>query len=413
MRVLAKPGPQCKKLNKIVENISREIAERGTITLARFMELALYCPVFGYYEREENTAGQQGDFYTSVSVGNLFGQLLAWQFAEWLGESKVQSSKSKVSGSGFSSRKSWGVDSQAGGKVQIVEAGAHDGRLARDILVWLHAERPELFHRLEYWIIEPSARRRDWQQRTLADFMGQVRWVPGLEAFWASPKSKVQGPNRGPAFSGIRGIIFSNELLDSFPVHRLGWDAQERTWFEWGVTLQGGRFVWARMQEVPFLPNGSTLQHASKDLLAVLPDGFTFEVCPAAEQWWQAAAEALECGKLLTIDYGLTTQEFLMPEREDGTLRGYHRHRFSTDLLAQPGEQDLTAHVNFSALQATGETAGLRTEAFVSQERFLTEIAARAWQDKSDLARSATRQFQTLVHPEHLGRAFRVLVQSR
>ena len=306
--------------------------------------------------------------------------------------------------------------------LQMVEAGAHDGRLARDILAWLRAERPDLFPQVEYWIVEPSARRQGWQETTLADFAEQIRWVPDLETLWASPKASVPGPssegrtpNRTPGFTGITGIIFSNELLDSFPVHRLGWDAKQRSWFEWGVTLDGGRFVWARMQKAPSLPNGSTLQqfNASVDLRAVLPDGFTIEVCPAAEHWWRAAAKALQRGKLLTIDYGLTTEELLMPERRDGTLRAYHKHRLITDLLAHPGEQDLTAHLDFSAIQAAGEAAGLKTEALVSQERFLAEIAARAWQDKSNVPRNRTRQFQTLVHPEHLGRALRVLVQSR
>src|SRR6266566_4759957 len=90
MRLLPKPAPRCKQLNKVAEIISEEIAQRGSITFARFMELALYCPVYGFYELEQDTIGRRGDFYTSVSVGSLFGELLAWQFADWLEESTVQ-----------------------------------------------------------------------------------------------------------------------------------------------------------------------------------------------------------------------------------------------------------------------------------------------------------------------------------
>src|SRR5258708_6415146 len=145
------------------------------------MELALYCPDFGYYEREKDTIGRRGDFYTSVSVGSLFGELLAFQFAEWLGQvhspqSRVLSPKVEEVGTRFGASD---VLPQLQ-TVQIVEAGANDGRLAADILVWLREHRPELFRRLEYWIIEPSARRREWQQRRLARLGDTVRWATSL-----------------------------------------------------------------------------------------------------------------------------------------------------------------------------------------------------------------------------------------
>ena len=132
-----------KTLNTIIR---REIAARGVLSFARFMELALYCPVYGYYETKKDNPGQRGDFYTSVSVGKLFGQLLAFQFAEWL-EAEVGSRKSEV---------------------RIVEAGAHDGQLAGDILTWLQSNRPKLFGQIKYCIIEPSMRRQEWQQGSLA-----------------------------------------------------------------------------------------------------------------------------------------------------------------------------------------------------------------------------------------------------
>jgi SAM-dependent MidA family methyltransferase len=344
------------------------MAAEGIIPFARFMELALYCPQHGYYERKRDTVGQRGDFYTSVSVGPLFGEMLAFQFAGWL-------------------------EPLAGGELNLVEAGAHDGRLAGDILSWLKRQRPALFERLDYVILEPSATRRAWQEETLAAFAGKITWQESLAG--------------GPHF---HGVIFSNELLDAFPVRRFGWDASLKEWFEWGVAAEGEKFAWARLAGA-----ADDAVPAPPELREVLPDGFIVETCPAATAWWRQAAAALAAGKLMAIDYGLTAAELFMPERPRGTLRAYHLHRASDDLLANPGEQDLTAHVDFPAIQRAGESAGLATEVFQTQAQFLAGILERTMRDAAfggwDAAR--LRQFQTLTHPEHLGRAFRVLVQAK
>lgn len=379
---------------------------------ARFMELALYCPVCGYYEKEKDTIGRRGDYYTSVSVGSAFGELLASQFAAWLEEFPVSSARSGVSGfEGQAAGQRGGGDRRF--PLQIVEAGAHSGQLAKDILTWLRAQRPELYERLEYGIVEPSPRRREWQQRTLAEFTGKVLWF--------NQPSELAGPAPGARdvgnTGGVCGVIFANELLDALPVHRLGWDAHQQVWFEWGVTLQEGRFAWTRMP-LPIayaFPLGAGAQPVS-DLGRGLPDGFTLDTRPAATAWWRAAAAALVWGRLVSIDYGLEAEEFFLPQRKEGTLRAYYRHRLCSDVLAHPGEQDLTAHVNFTALRAVGEAGGLKTEAFLTQGQFLTHIAARFWQDETSSnlwSPARTRQFRTLTHPELLGEKFRVLVQSR
>ncbi len=154
----------------------------------------------------------------------------------------------------------------------------------------------------------------------------------------------------------------------------------------------------------------------NEQLLAALPDQFSIEICPAAVAWWRRAAGNLGPGKLLTFDYGFNHEDLLSPARTDGTLRAYYKHRLSSDVLAQPGEQDLTAHVNFSALQDAGEAEDLVTHCLVSQERFLGEIAARAISDPAKFGNwtsKHTRQLQTLTHPEFFGNRFRVLVQSK
>lgn len=353
--------------------ICEEITQAGgAIPFVRFMELALYAPRLGYYERNRQAVGKRGDFYTSVSVGPLFGELVAFQFAEWLAE----------------------LD----GPVQIAEAGAHDGKLAADVLNWLERFQPALFARLEYVISEPSLPRREWQAARLTPFPGKVRWMDGFV-----PDS-------------LRGIIFANELLDAMPVHRLGWDAGKRAWFEWGVTTAQDGFAWQRLESGPAPAVLALLPTLPAELQAVLPDGFSTEVSPAATGWWAGAAAALSEGWLVTDDYGLLAEEFLLPQRAAGTLRGYHQHRFADDLLARPGEQDLTAQVNFSTIRQTGEAAGLHTEGFMSQRQWLTQIMGRTGQRSGDFEpwdSGRVRQFQTLTHPEHLGRAFSVLVQRR
>ncbi len=340
------------------------------------MRGALYCPKLGYYEQAGGRIGRVGDFYTSVSTGSLFGELLAFRFGQWL-------------------------DELPPGPVQLVEAGAHDGRLAADILDWIGRKRPALLERMEYWLVEPSAQRQSWQREKLGKASRAVRW---FNSFTALPSS------------GVHGVIFANELLDALPVRRLGWDAVAGCWFEWGVRLHGDDFAWARLSagdlSGDFQSAGIILP---AELLAVLPDGFTVDLGPEAADWWRAAALVLRRGKLITLDYGLTAGEFLAPARGKGTLRAYHRHHLETNPLARAGEQDLTAHVNFTHLQKVGEAAGLCTDGLLSQTRFLTHIAEQTWQPASGFGEwtsAHVRQFQTLTHPDHLGRAFQVLVQS-
>jgi SAM-dependent MidA family methyltransferase len=346
------------------------------------MERALYCPECGFYEKEKDKVGRAGDFYTSVSVGPLFGELLGFQFALWFAQQDLAS-------------------------LRLIEAGAHDGRLAADILNWLKQQRPEIFARTEYCLLEPSPRRRQWQSETLAAFADRVRWADNLT-------DRTQRHSPAP-FT----LIFSNELLDAMPLHRFGWDAAKRHWFEWGVAAEGERFVWTRLTPAPLhgaADGGFPELPTDPELLDVLPDGFTVEFSPAAEQWWRAAAQSLTDGKLLAFDYGHEATHVLLPERPNGTLRAYRLHKHVEDVLADPGEQDLTAHVNFTRIEQAGRAAGLKTETLETQGQFLTKLVSVAWQPASHFGgwdAKRTRQFQTLTHPEHLGRNFRVLVQSR
>ena len=356
------------------------------MTFERFMELALYCPEYGYYEKIKDRIGRDGDFLTSVSVGNLFGEILAIQFARWIRE--------------------WDFKAT----IHLVETGAHDGTLGGDILNWLQTHESAIFQQVIYWVLEPSPGRQAVQKKTLAEFAGQVRWTEDLASL-----RKLE-----PA--GITGIIFSNELLDALPVHRLGWDANSSRWFEWGIKAINNGFEWSRPNE-PFEPSPRSKRvkgvvrpwDLPEELLAVLPDGISVEFGEQAEQWWDEAGQLLTAGKLMTIDYGIVGDGIPAPENPKGTLRGYRDHRYVENLLETPGEIDLTAHINFSDLKAIGEQAGLKTDFLGTQAHFLTRVVAETPTGKGgeNWTAAQRRQFQTLTHPEHFGRAFRVLIQSR
>lgn len=366
-------------MHKAGQIIAQEISAQGPITFARFMEIALYCPECGYYEAEPDTLGREGDFFTSVTVGPLFGQLLAFKFTEWL--------------------EGWAKTCP--GPAKIAEVGAHDGTLARDVLEWVEENRKDPTD-YEYWIVEPSAHRRKWQEATLGRMADRVRWATGLDGLaQAHPE-------------GFCGVLYANEMLDAMPVQRLGWSAEEQQWFEWGVDLQEDRFVWSRLNGA-VVSDHPLISRLPQALLAVLPDGFTTEVSLQAIEWWRAAAQVLRRGALAAFDYGLTTEEFFSPHRSAGTLRAYRQHKSSTDVLADPGKQDITAHVNFSLLQETGEMMSLKTSEFVPQSRFLTMIAEKLWSEearRSVWTQAQTRQLRTLIDPGGLGR-FKVLVQVR
>jgi SAM-dependent MidA family methyltransferase len=364
-------------MTPVAQILREEILKGGPVPFAHFMEMALYCPKIGYYERNRDVVGRAGDFFTSVSAAPLFAELLAFQCAEWLG-------------------------GLGDGPVMLVEAGAHDATLARGILLWIKQRRPDLFERLHYWLVEPSEARRAWQKANVDEFAGQVCWVGALEDL-----------------PSVRGVIFSNELIDAMPVHRLSWNSEAREWLELGVEVHGEGFRWAPMAR-PTFDIAAELKWAgleiSPELKNVLPNGFTIEVSPAAREWWGRAAGKLERGRLLTVDYGLVAEQFLVPQRSQGTLRGYKSHRLVADVLEEPGEQDITAHINFTQLRIAGENAGLQTEPVLSQERFLGRIVRRALHDSSTFGEwspKRVQQLQTLTHPEHLGRPFQVLVQFR
>jgi SAM-dependent MidA family methyltransferase len=295
--------------------------------------------------------------------------------------------------------------------------------LAFDILGSIQKRRPELFAKLTYILIEPSETRKALQKSTLVDFKERLKWVSQVSDVNGIGEAKGSG-------CGLRGMFFCNELFDAMPVHVLKWDARRREWIEWGVTHSHNRFTWIELAPwpgpvhsmmgklAPQMPEVSAggIEEPHR-LYEVLPNGFTTEVCPSATEFWTQACDVIEEGYLLMMDYGLIAEDFFAPQRSEGTLRSYKGHTLNADVLSNPGEQDLTAHVDFSAIADAGERASARTIAYATQAQFLTKICALDSTDGGLKPEGWTpaqrRQFQTLTHPEHLGNAFRVLIQSR
>ncbi|MEO7318025.1 MAG: SAM-dependent methyltransferase [Chthoniobacteraceae bacterium] len=340
------------------------IARDGPIAFRDFMEAALYHPQHGYYTSGRASIGRSGDFFTSVSVGSLFGTLLARQFAEmWerLG---------------------------APAEFTIVEQGAHRGDFARDVLTALQANTPACFAATRYHIIEPSEALRAAQIETLPEFTAaKVHWFPTLDAL--------------PAFTGVH---FSNELLDAFPIHAVSWNGD--AWLESHVTFDDGRFV------LTDLAITSAPLHATLARLPPVPAGYRTEITLAALAWLDTLAAKLTRGFALVIDYGFPRAEYFRPERISGTLTGYAHHRRVDDLLAAPGETDLTAHVDFTALAERATAAGLRVTGFTDQHHFIVALGALHFPaaiPDTPATQRELRAFKTLMHPQMMGRSFQVL----
>ncbi len=328
----------------------------------RFMAACLYDSAFGYYAQTERSIGRRGDFFTSVSVGPVFGELLATFVAQtWrdLGEPAV---------------------------FTLLEQGAHDGRLMTDVLAALRRDHPEVLPMLRVMLIEPLTARRRQQEEALA--AGQripMAWVTSLDDLAPAP---------------VTGVLLGNELLDAFPVQR--WRGEQGAWRELAVAVdETGRFVWHPLP--PAAPPFPLPPLAPEETRVT-------ELCPSVIPWMRSLAGAVERGRVLLFDYGREADDYHAPHRADGTLRGYFQHRRCDDPFQAPGETDLTTDVNFTHLRDAARDAGWRALGPEPQERFLTRLARPRLLAAPTPDATWLRQFQTLVHPSQLGRLFHAFV---
>ena len=336
--------------------IQRLIAERGAVRFRDFMELALYHPEHGYYGAGRAALGRAGDYFTSVSVGAVFGDLLAVQFEQM-----------------------WRALGRPGG-FAIVEQGANDGTFAADVLGWCKKAAPDFFEALRYEIVEGVEVLRARQRERLGEFAGKVSWRSGVEEL--------------PQFTGVH---FSNELIDAFPVHLVRF--REGEWQELYVTPE---LTWSE------LPAEAALLERLADVPRI--EGYRTEVNLEAQGWADGVAAKIERGWVVVIDYGFPRERYYAPERRDGTLECYAGHAKGLDPLANPGFCDLTAHVEFTSLARAFVAGGMTLAGYTDQHHFLTGLAATAFPNPS--AKQA-RGLKTLLHPELMGRAFQVLGMSR
>lgn len=366
-REAARPEDSPHRRSAATHSLLRKVPAQGE-PFSQYMRRALYDPDAGYYASGSGQVGRAGDFFTSVSVGPLFGALLARRFLRWHRESGCR------------------------GRWRLVELGAHDGSLARDILDAIAAIDPAACAVLEYRIVEPLERMRARQRVALDMHADRVAWVRDLGGLSADPAP---------------GIVFGNELLDALPFHVIEW--KNGGWHECGVARPSeasDSLAWCDLGPV----TGTLADKAARIDPSHLPDGYRTEVRTDFTELHQRIAAAVTHGIALWIDYGFARPEYHDAARIHGTLRTYFRHRAGDDPLSAPGCVDITAHVDFTALAEDAAIAGFTLAEFHNQGAWLTHEAG-GWMAEMEAApeMASIRAFQTLTHPAQLGAKFHVI----
>lgn len=355
---------------ELVAAIREEILAKGPISFERFMEAALYHPAYGYYHAAVEKIGWKGDYYTSSSVHPVFGALLGRQLIQMGGA----------------------LDDPA---FTIVEVGAGKGTLCHDILNSIRKDAPEFFARLRYVIVEES--------RSLKE--KQIAWLSPL--FPETLRWEEEIP------SGLIGAVLSNELLDAFPVHRLrvAADGIQEIFVDWKED---------RFEEVMRPPSSPELSAYLSRLGIHFDRPVELEINLRALEWIRRVARALSRGYVMTIDYGYPAEALYSARRPKGTLLCYYRHTANEAPYLHVGEQDITAHVDFTSLAKAGEEEGLSLIGFTDQTHFLMGlgIAQRMEAPANNMERSpeARREFlamKQLMAPEKMGKIFKILIQGK
>ncbi len=349
---------------QLCELIRRDISAKGNwIPFSHFMEMALYAPGLGYYTAGARKFGQEGDFITAPELSSLFGRTLARQLIEIMQASSPH----------------------------ILELGAGSGKLALDVLRELEAlgSLPE-----SYSILEISADLRERQQilirEKLPHLAARVFWLDAL-------------PEK------IAGVVIGNEVLDALPVHLLHW--AEGQILERGVSCVNDRFVWQDR-----LPVNTSLLDIAKNFS--VPDNYLSEVSLAVRGLITSLCERMDIGALLLIDYGFGTSEYYHPQRSQGTLMCHYRHQAHDDPFFLPGLQDITAHVDFTAIAETAIDHGAHFLGYTSQAHFLINSGVLNFlkevsPDDIHTYAPLSAQLQKLTSPAEMGELFKVIALGK
>jgi SAM-dependent MidA family methyltransferase len=388
--------PEALEPMNLREQIEQEIRQRGPIPFSRYMEICLYDLAQGYYSRNAEQFGKAGDFYTSSDVHAVFGRLLARQFEEmWQALDRPP-------------------------QLEILELGPGRGLFARDVLDWSKKKFPDFFAALTYTLQETSPALRVRLDEILREHLDSGRAaVPEERAslahrFSGGYQAKNDQVPEGRPTAPWRTltpetplIVFANEFFDALPVEILGVQGK----LHLGVEDNYLREIWLppSAEELEFL-----------DRYSVHPEpGERIEVSLPAQRWITQIAHNIERGFLLIIDYGYTRSEQLAGHHR-GTLMAYRQHSASANPYQAPGEQDLTAHVNFTALAAAAAQAGMQVQDLRTQSQFLMRIGeANQFADAFDDCRlpqeraKVALQLKHLVTPAGMGESFQVLVATR
>jgi SAM-dependent MidA family methyltransferase len=377
------------------------VRERGPITVAAFMDLALYHPEFGYYARAARRSGRAGDFFTSVDVGPLFGELLEVQFAEMANLLESLSPNSAF---------------------DLVEAGAGNGRLAADVLRAMEQRHPDLLQRMRLSLVEASPAARAAQGET-------------LRGIFDRPFASSEAPP-----DGIEGVVFANELLDAFPVHQVVMreDGLKEVYVEAAscradllgppprsdprrADLLGppGSDVSnpprLRIREGP-LSTPSLAEYLDR-LHVELEPGWRAEINLRAVEWVRAVARRLRRGFVVLIDYGHEAHDLYSASHSAGTLTSFTRHTNPQAdsvpaWLEHPGDQDITAHVDFTSVRAAAEAEGLTTIGFLDQTYFILGLIGAQDAGRTPAFRERLA-LKTLLMPGGLGSTMKVLILGK
>jgi SAM-dependent MidA family methyltransferase len=369
------------------KKIEQEIREHGPMPFSRYMELCLYDPEHGYYSRNTEQFGKAGDFYTSSDVHAVFGRLMARQFEEMWRE--------------------LGSPEQ----IEILELGPGRGLFAQDVLDWSEKKFPEFFRALHYRLVEASPTLRKRLQATLERHFaaGKTSLCSGSLTLGKGTTSVL--PNRAALGSALASevpvIVFANEFFDALPVDVLSPQG------ELHISEKDGRLVetWnaASSEALEFLDRYSVHPEAGERVEAPL----------AAQRCMSQIAAAVKRGFMIAIDYGYSREEQLAG-RHRGTIAAYRQHSESANPYEAPGEQDITAHVNFTALAAAAQRGGMQVQPLLTQSQFLLGIgehnqfadAFEGCQLPQECAKVAL-QLKHLVTPEGMGESFHVLIASK
>ncbi len=342
------------------ELIIQEIRQHGAISFRDFMDMALYYPELGYYTSQNDKIGKTGDYYTSPGITPAFGEMLGRQLEEmWhiLGEKEFT----------------------------VVEMGAGTGILSCDVLDYLRKNQ-ELYNDLDYCIIEKSAPLREEQKKRLRE---KVRWYGSIREL-----------------SGMTGCIFSNELVDAFPVHQV---VMGKELMEVFVDYKDG-FV-----EV-LKPASSELNEYFAEFGVSLPRGFRTEINLDAIKWIEEIVTSLKEGFVITIDYGYPSSELYREYRDKGTLMCYHKHTANENPYQHIGGQDITSHVNFSALECRGSKNGLELCGFTDLAHFLMGLGIEEYLKKlqqGDPVNYRKNMLRVKTLMMEMGETFKVLIQKK